>query len=131
MADEVREYIRAAQQAELRGDKPQAVELLKKAATMVRSGGNYQRALQLLRHAQRLDGNQPELLDEIRRLEWLPDKPFLRAVDVEHETEEALAPLRALEESDRRMMDRGPTLSDPDLAAWCSSCCRVSSRSGR
>ncbi|HYV48091.1 MAG TPA: ClpX C4-type zinc finger protein [Myxococcaceae bacterium] len=125
MPDEVREYIRAAQQAELRGDKPQAVELLKKAAMLVRSGGNYQRALQLLRHAQRLDGNQPELLDEIRRLEWLPDKPFLRAVDAEHETEEALAPLRALEESDRRMMvDRGPTLSDPELAAWCSFCCR-------
>jgi ClpX C4-type zinc finger protein len=124
MPDEVREYIRAAQQAELRGDKPQAVELLKKAATLVRSGGNLQRALQLLRHAQRLDGNQTELLDEIRRLEWLPDKPFLRAVDAEHETEEALAPLRALEESDRRMVDRGPTLSDPELAAWCSFCCR-------
>lgn len=124
MPDEVREYIRAAQQAELRGDKPQAVELLKKAAMLVRSGGNFQRAIQLLRHAQRLDGNQPELLDEIRRLEWLPDKPFLRAVDAEHEAEEALAPLRALEESDRRMVDRGPTLSDPELAAWCSFCCR-------
>jgi ClpX C4-type zinc finger protein len=124
MPDEVREYIRAAQQAELRGDKPQAVELLKKAAAMVRSGGNYQRALQLLRHAQRLDGNQPELADEIRRLEWLPDKPFLRAVDEELETEEALAPLRDLEATDRRMFDRGPTLADPGLAAWCSFCCR-------
>ena len=123
MADEVREYIRAAQQAELRGDKPQAVELLKKAAALVRSGGNYQRALQLLRHAQRLDGNQPELADEIRRLEWLPDKPFLRAVDEEHETEEALAPLRDLEGSIQRMIDRGPTLADPGLAAWCSFCC--------
>src|SRR4051812_39663994 len=124
MPDEVREYIRAAQQAELRGDKPQAVELLKKAAALVRSGGNYQRALQLLRHAERLDGNQSELAEEIRRLEWLPDKPFLRAVDAELETEEALAPLRDLEASDRHLVDRGPTLSDPDLAAWCSFCCR-------
>jgi len=124
MPDEVREYIRAAQQAELRGDKPQAVELLRKAAAMVRSGGNYQRALQLLRHAQRLDGTQQDLSDEIRRLEWLPDKPFLRAVDEEVETEEALAPLRDLEGGDRRMFDRGPTVSDPELAAWCSFCCR-------
>ncbi|HVE83834.1 MAG TPA: ClpX C4-type zinc finger protein [Myxococcales bacterium] len=124
MPDEVREYIRAAQQAELRGDKAHAVELLKKAAVLVRSGGNFQRALQLLRHAQRLGTDQSEIADEIRRLEWLPDKPFLRAVDAEHETEEALAPLRELEASDRRMVDRGPTLSDPELAAWCSFCCR-------
>src|SRR5438046_3184525 len=124
MPDEVREYVRAAQQAELRGDKPQAVELLKKAAVLVRSGGNYQRALQLLRHAQRLDGNEPQLADEIRRLEWLPDKPFLRAVDVENETEAALQPLRDLEGSVQQLIDRGPTLSDPELAAWCSFCCR-------
>src|SRR5205823_2789520 len=126
MPDEVREYIRAAQQAELRGDKPQAVELLKKAAAMVRSGGNFQRALHLLRHAQRLNGDQPELADEIRRLEWLPDKPFLRAVDGDDDREEeaALAPLRELEGRDRKMFDRGPTRADPELAAWCSFCCK-------
>lgn len=130
MPDEVREYIRAAQQAELRGDKPHAVELLKKAAALVRSGGNLQRALQLLRHAQRLD-DEPGLADEIRRLEWLPDKPFLRAVeDEELETEAALAPLRELEASDRRLAERGPTLADPELAAWCSFCCRPRSEVG-
>ena len=125
MADEVREYIRAAQQAELSGDKPRAVELLRKAATLVRSGGNQQRAIQLLRQAQRLDGSHRELADEIRRLEWLPDRPLLRAVeDEEREMEEALGPLRDLEGADRRMVDRGPTRADPGLAAWCSFCCR-------
>src|SRR5688500_15408476 len=81
MADEVREYIRAAQEAELRGDTPKAVELLRKAAALVRSAGNDQRALQLLRHAQRLDGGAEDLAEEIHRLEWLPDKPFARTVE--------------------------------------------------
>ena len=124
MPDEVREYIRAAQQAELRGDKPQAVELLRKAAALVRVSGNFQRAIQLLRHAQRLD-DTPDVADEIRRMEWLPDKPFLRAVaDAEGETEAALEPLRELEWSNLRLIERGPTLADPELAAWCSFCCR-------
>src|SRR5687768_13949572 len=127
MADEVREYIRAAQEAELRGDKPQAVELLRKAAAMVRSAGNSQRALQLLRHAQRLDGDQPDLADEIQRLEWLPDKPFARTMDEDSDQEElaALQPLEELEASDRKkLFERGPTRADPSLAAWCSFCCK-------
>jgi hypothetical protein len=134
MADEVREYIRAAQEAELRGDRPQAVELLRKAAALLRSGGSSQRALQLLRHAQRLDGGrQPDLAEEIHRLEWLPDRPFARAIvgDSEQEAREALQPLDDLEGSVRRKLeDRGPTRADPTLAAWCSFCCRPRSEVG-
>src|SRR5687767_8018104 len=126
MADEVREYIRAAQEAELRGDKPQAVALLRKAAALVRSAGNSQRALQLLRHAQRLDGDLEDLAEEIRRLEWLPDKPFARTIDDSDQEEvAALEPLEALEASaKKKMFERGPTRADPLLAAWCSFCCR-------
>lgn len=132
MADEVREYIRAAQEAELRGDKAQAVALLRKAATLVRSSGNAQRALQLLRHAQRVDGDQADLAEEIHRLEWLPDKPFARTIDdSDREETAALEPLEALEASDKKkMFERGPSRADPSLAAWCSFCCRPRSEAG-
>jgi hypothetical protein len=69
MAENVREVIRAAQAAELGGDKPRAVELLRRAAAMYRRAGSFTRAEQLLRYALRLDPSlTDELEEEIRRL---------------------------------------------------------------
>ncbi|MBN1208430.1 MAG: hypothetical protein JXB05_26455 [Myxococcaceae bacterium] len=76
-----REHIRAAQAAELRGDKAAAVEELRKAAELYRSAGNSARALQLLRHARALEPSQVELAEEISRLEWLPDTSIARALE--------------------------------------------------
>jgi hypothetical protein len=139
MADEAREYIRAAQQAELRGDKPQAVDLLVKAAALYRQRGQTARALQMLRYASRLDATRTDLADEVRRMEWMPEKPFLRAVsDEEDEAEErkALSSLDDLEAGGRpgddkkQLIERGPTRADPALNAWCSFCCRPKSEVG-
>src|SRR5256885_3413185 len=58
---------RSAQAAEVRGDKAQAVELLKKAATLYRSRGNIPRALQMLRQARRLDDRLVSVDDEDRK----------------------------------------------------------------
>ncbi len=66
-----RDHIRAAQAAELRGDKAGAIAELRKAAELYRRAGNAVRALQLLRHAQSLDPSFEEVSEELRRLEGL------------------------------------------------------------
>lgn len=132
MSDDARQYLRAAQEAELRGDVPQAVELLMKAAAVYRTRGQTARALQMLRHANRLDTTREDLAAEVRRLEWLPDEPFLHAVEPESkedgaEEEQALSSLDEFTDPaprERRLIERGPTLADPQLNAWCSFCCR-------
>ncbi len=55
MASDVREYLRAAQAAEIRGDTVRAIELLRTAAAAYQQAGNRPRAEQMLRHAQRLE----------------------------------------------------------------------------
>ncbi len=78
MADNPRELIRAAQSAELQGDVKRAVEYLRKAAEHYRRAGNASRALQLLRHARRLDGSNEALAEEERRLVELAEAPRAR-----------------------------------------------------
>lgn len=78
MADNPRELIRAAQSAELRGEVDRAVEYLKKAAEAYRQAGNAPRALQLLRHARRLDGSRVDIAEEVNRLEWMPETLLAR-----------------------------------------------------
>lgn len=136
MADEVREYVRAAQEAEVRGDVGQAIEHLRKAATLYRTRGNTARALQMLRHARRLDGTRQDIIDEINRLEWLPEQPMQNAVsgtvtlepsdELKAELEKLLKPLDEAEVpgADKQMFERGPTKADPTLSAWCSFCCK-------
>jgi hypothetical protein len=69
MAENVREVIRAAQAAELAGDKARAIELLRRAAEMYLRAGGHVRALQMLRHALRLDPTLIELAEEISRID--------------------------------------------------------------
>ncbi|KFA92606.1 ClpX C4-type zinc finger protein [Archangium violaceum] len=69
MAENVRDVIRAAQAAELGGDKPRAIELLRLAADLCRRSGNKPRAEQLLRYALRLDPSRKELEEELRQLD--------------------------------------------------------------
>jgi hypothetical protein len=73
MADDVRETIRAAQAAELRGDTAGAIALLKQAAAQYRAQGKRSRALQMLRQALRLDDSRMDVAEELHRLESLPD----------------------------------------------------------
>ncbi len=139
MPDDVREYLRAAQQAEVRGDKPRAVELLEKAARLYTADGNPTRALSLLRHARRLDGGtRADLNDEVKRLEWLPDDPLSRAMAEPQltamEDAVALAPLDAFLEGalpqPKALVERGPQVAAPGADAWCSFCCRPKAEVG-
>jgi hypothetical protein len=69
MADNVREVLRAAQSAELGGDKPRAIELLRRAAELYRRAGSVQRAEQILRYALKLDPSRADVQEELGRLE--------------------------------------------------------------
>ncbi|CAM4335811.1 MULTISPECIES: ClpX C4-type zinc finger protein [Myxococcus] len=89
MAENPRELIRAAQSAETQGDVARAVECLQKAAELCRQAGNPSRALQLLRHAQRLDGSRADIADAVNRLEWMPE-PSLTRSGADADDEEAL-----------------------------------------
>lgn len=154
MGDEVREYVRAAQAAELRGDHTEAAELLFKAAYLYKSAGRSSRALSLLRHAQKLDGSREDVAEEIRRLEWLPDQAMQRALapdeSLDEEMRRVMAPLEDAsggnDQADihgapppgqlpgkppRAIPERGPALSDAAQEAWCSFCCRPSREVGQ
>ncbi|MFP2910777.1 ClpX C4-type zinc finger protein [Pyxidicoccus sp. 3LFB2] len=99
MADNPRELIRAAQSAELQGDVDRAVECLKKAAELYRRAGNAPRALQLLRHARRLDGSRVDIAEEVNRLEWMPETLLARPGPEDDEDSRLASELeRSLEE---------------------------------
>ncbi len=98
MASDVREYLRAAQAAEIRGDVARAVELLRTAAGAYKDAGNHPRAEQMLRHAQRLEARPSSLVPDGRD--------------------------RRSRAADPEFAERGPTLADPATSAWCSFCCR-------
>jgi hypothetical protein len=78
MADNPRDLIRAAQSAEMQGDIQRAVDCLQKAAQAYLQAGNAPRALQLLRHARRLDGSRVDIAEEVNRLEWMPETLLAR-----------------------------------------------------
>src|SRR6218665_527645 len=68
MADNVRDVIRAAQQAEIGGDKRRAIELFQRAAELCQRAGNTARAGQVLRYALRLDPSRADLREALDRL---------------------------------------------------------------
>jgi len=105
---DVRELLAGAQAAEARGEKGEAIALLRKAAEIYRDSQNATRALKMLRHIRRLEGidEEDDVGDFAAALEAAP----------EHDARNRRTP-RVLEE-------RGPMLAQKDLEAWCSFCCR-------
>jgi hypothetical protein len=119
MASDVREYLRAAQAAEIRGDKASAAEILKAAADAFLKAGNDPRAQQMLRHVARLKGDPAP--GEAPRPETASD----RDDEVSGMTRE-VSPRgeRRSRAADPEFAQRVPSLSDPHAPAWCSFCCR-------
>lgn len=107
MPDNVKDLIRAAQAAEIRGDYALAIDFLKKSAAAYESLGNVPRAQQMLRHVQRLNG-KPSTIDAV------VERP-------------APVVINGLS----RFQQRGPTLADESLDVWCSFCCRPQKDIGR
>jgi hypothetical protein len=104
MAENPRDYIRAAQAAEQRGDKAGAADLLHSAAAVYARSGNLHRALQLLRHARTLDQSREDIADAVRRLER----------QSEEETE---SPPTSVEQSEERAEELESVPSSPEELA--------------
>jgi len=121
MPEDIREYIRAAQAAEIRGDKSQAIQLLKQAAKLYESAGNRGRSLQMLRHATRLESDGAEVGESLRD----PPRASPGALSIVPQSTgpHPDAPNRKAALA-KQLADRGPTLADPAADAWCSFCCR-------
>lgn len=108
---DARQLLAEAQAAEIKGDKAEAIKLLRKAAEIYRDKKLGTKALKVLRHIRRLEG-----IDEAPSEE--PVMPF--------ETQVFEGP-----NPPRTMPERGPVLADPSLEAWCSFCCRPHTEVGR
>ena len=107
---DARQLLADAQAAEVKGEKAEAIRLLRLAAEVYRDKQLGSKALKVLRHIRRLEG-----IDE----DAPPGPmPFETAVF------EGPSPART-------MPQRGPELADPAVDAWCSFCCRPHTEVGR
>jgi hypothetical protein len=148
MPSDVREYLRAAQAAEIRGDKARAIDFLHKAADLYENAGNRPRAQQMLRQIDRLQAAPSTVVQAdggARAARAVPsggiqsfeqDNRDASSAEFRGATQngtqisspEAAAARHARRERRRparpELFQRGPTLADPALEAWCSFCCR-------
>ena len=108
---DARQLLADAQAAEVKGDKAEAIKLLRQAAEVYRDKKLANKALKVLRHIRRLEGIDEDAHDE----EVMP-----------FETQVFEGP-----QPTRTMPERGPVLADPSLEAWCSFCCRPHTEVGR
>src|SRR5712692_7885608 len=125
MPEDIRETLRQAQAAEIRGERSEAVRLLKQAADLYEAAGNLGRSLQMLRHARRVgatlersQGSRPV------PVEPAPEVAADAAAEIRSGASERKLALA------QQLAERGPTLADPTAQAWCSFCCRPQSDVG-
>ena len=143
MASEIRALLGAAQSAEVKGDTVEAARLLREAAAFYRDRKLVTRAMQMLRHARRLEGHQDPgpPLDGFAPRELVTGEDDFDGPTGEHDwsndtesadfgfgddlletsagRDEVLRPPTAPREFERILC-----LADPALDAWCSFCCR-------
>lgn len=146
MASEIRALLGAAQSAEVKGDTAEAVRLLREAAAFYRDRKLVTRAMQMLRHARRLEGHQDPgpPLDGFAPRELINGDDDFDGPTGEHDWsneqfgfgDELLETNSARSETDSvrgagleapsvtSEFERILTLADPALDAWCSFCCR-------
>jgi hypothetical protein len=115
---EIRNLLSRAQEAEIKGDKREAAEFLRKAAAWYRDRQLLPRAAQMLRQARRVEGLDEEEEAPAPAPQEQPDEVFGFGDDFE-------AGAASLIEK------RTPQLADPEADAWCSFCCRPRSEVGQ
>ncbi len=139
MASEIRAILGAAQAAEVKGHSAEAARLLREAAAFYRDRQLITRAMQMLRHARRLEGHPDPgpPLDGFSPRELTGDDDFdgpTGEYDWSEKADQAEADRDAVfgfgDELQpggvlkMQSFDRTIALADPALDAWCSFCCR-------
>ncbi|MBL9038237.1 MAG: ClpX C4-type zinc finger protein, partial [Archangium sp.] len=136
MSSQIRELLSAAQQAEVKGERSEAVRLLNEAASFYRERNMASRAEQMVRHARRLEGDETvepparrptrgEGFDEddfdgpTGTLDWSDGAP---ETDGEFGFGDEL--LGAASQAAKIEFERIPVLAEASADAWCSFCCR-------
>jgi hypothetical protein len=120
---EIRELLARAQSAELKGDKSEAVRLLREAAAFYRDRQMLKRAAQMLRQARRVEGVEDD--------EEQGDGVFGFGESFETDAVPP-SPLEPTSELPDRVLieQRTPQLADPAVEAWCSFCCKPKTEVG-
>jgi len=114
--DEAREHIRAAQEAEIAGNREGAVRHLERAALAYVRVGLHARAAQMYRNCVRLAPERGDLKESLEKAEQWAAKG--NAANAEP------PPIVSAEGFDALAIPRGPQRMLQGLEAWCSFCCR-------
>jgi len=137
MASEIRALLSAAQSAEVKGDAVEAARLLRQAAAFYRDRQLVTRAMQMLRHARRLEGHEDPgpPLDGFapRELAARPDDYEGPTGEVDWSNDDDDEEVFGFSEPGAPAFTghaRELTVADPALNAWCSFCCRPGSEVG-
>ena len=147
MATEIRSLLAAAQSAEVKGEMTEAARLLREAAAFYRDHQSVTRAMQMLRHARRLEGAEDpgppldgfaprEMMGEddafdgpAGHVDWSNEETGDEVFGFGDESGDA-EPDPAIAERAREPFERVLALAGPALNAWCSFCCRPSAETG-
>jgi hypothetical protein len=139
--EEARDHVRAAQEAEIAGNRAGAVGHLERAALAFVRTGQMARAAQMYQHALRLAPDRQDLREAMAKAESWAAKKSAEASPPTVEPSPDLA--QALDEATRSNehpglpngvstadFQRGPTRAPADVDAWCSFCCRPMRETG-
>lgn len=130
--DEARQHIRAAQEAELAGNKEGAVLHLQRAALIFVRAGQHAQAARMYRNCIRLAPDRTDLQEALRKAEeWA--KPSASPEPTAAPSEElagAGRPVITGDGFDALAIPRGPTRVPEGTEAWCSFCCRPTAEIG-
>jgi len=123
--DEAREHIRAAQEAEIAGNREAAVRHLERAGLAFLRVGLHARAAQMYQNCLRLAPERDDLRQALAKAEaW-------SAPRIDAPPEMPLGPpVVSAEGFDALAIPRGPQPMIPGLDAWCSFCCRPTAEAG-
>ena len=124
--DEAREHIRAAQEAEIAGNKDGAVRHLERAALAYVRVGLHSRAAMMYRNCLRLQPGRQDLQEALDKAESWADGQRTKA----DAGGGSAGPVITSEGFDALAIPRGPTRMIPGLEAWCSFCCRPTKEVG-
>jgi hypothetical protein len=133
--DEARQHIRAAQEAEVAGNKEGAVLHLQRAALIFVRAGQHAMAAKMYRNCIRLAPERADLHEALKKAEeWAKpaSSPTPSPVEVFAADDEAPTnrPIVTSDGFDALAIPRGPTLIPEGTEAWCSFCCRPTAEIG-